>query len=136
MRFRFASSLRVLKLPTLVVVALGSAMLASACGGAAPAPTPTVAAAPSPGVTASPTRPNNLASPVTAPSPTTAAAPTASAAGGTPYTIESGDTLLGISEKQYGDATLWRRIFDANKDVIADPDALSVGTKIQIPPKP
>ena len=39
--------------------------------------------------------------------------------------MQSGDTLLTIAEQFYGDATQWRKIYDANKDVIgADPDKL------------
>ena len=69
-------------------------------------------------------------SPSPSPSPTRAAGPEQS------YTIDSGDTLLSISEKFYGDATLWRKIYDANRAAIGDdPDKLKVGTQIRIPPK-
>jgi len=51
--------------------------------------------------------------------------------------VQSGDTLLTIAEQFYGDGTQWRRIYDANKDVIgADPDKLKIGMKLKIPPKP
>jgi nucleoid-associated protein YgaU len=53
------------------------------------------------------------------------------------YEIQSGDTLLSIAEQFYGDATQWRTIYDANRDVIGNnPDALKVGTSLKIPPKP
>lgn len=34
------------------------------------------------------------------------------------YTIKSGDTLWGISQKFYGTGTKWKTIYDANKDII------------------
>ena len=118
--------------------------LGAACGGGgAAAPTPTVvpstAVAPAPA--ASPQRPP-LASPAASPAPAVSAAatPTAGvaadgAASGT-YEVQSGDTLLTIAEQSYGDGTQWRRIYDANKDVIgSDPDKLKIGMKLTIPPK-
>ena len=74
------------------------------------------------------------ASPSTAPSPAvgTAVVP----AGSTEYVVQPGDTLRSIAQDQYGDATLWPRIYDANRDVIGpNPDALVAGTKLQIPPQ-
>jgi nucleoid-associated protein YgaU len=83
-----------------------------------------------------------LASPVASPAPAVAAAsPTTGAASadttsGDTYEVQSGDTLLTIAEQFYGDATQWRRIYDANKDVIgSDPDKLKIGMKLKIPPK-
>ena len=34
------------------------------------------------------------------------------------YTVVSGDTLWGIAMKFYKDGSAWKRIYDANKDVI------------------
>ena len=75
-----------------------------------------------------------------APSP--AATPRASqptptpAPGATQYVVQPGDTLRSIAQQQYGDAELWPRIYDANRDVIgSDPDALKAGTTLQIPPQ-
>jgi nucleoid-associated protein YgaU len=112
-----------------------------ACGGGAAAPTPTavpaaatVAAVPA----ASPQRPP-LVSPIPSPAVVAPAAtsvpPTAEVAGQT-YDVQSGDTLLSIARDQLGDATQWRRIYDANKDTIgADPDKLKLGMSLKIPPK-
>lgn len=59
-----------------------------------------------------------------------------STASGDTYEIQSGDTLLTVAEHAYGDATQWRKIYDANKDVIGpDPDKLKIGMKLKIPPK-
>jgi nucleoid-associated protein YgaU len=50
------------------------------------------------------------------------------------YVVQSGDTLRSIAQDQYGDASLWPRIYEANHDAIGpDPDALIAGTKLRIP---
>lgn len=49
------------------------------------------------------------------------------------YTIEKGDTLSGIAKKHYGDANRWRDLFEANKEVIDDPDKIYPGQTIRIP---
>lgn len=49
------------------------------------------------------------------------------------YTIESGDTLWGISAKFLGDGSKYKEIFEANREVIEDPDKIFVGQKIRIP---
>jgi LysM repeat protein len=68
-------------------------------------------------------------------SPSPVATPASSSvAGSKVYVVQPGDTLRSIAQDQYGDATLWPRIYDANRDVIGpDPDALIAGTKLQIP---
>lgn len=49
------------------------------------------------------------------------------------YTIVSGDTLSAIAKRFYGDAGAYPRIFEANREVIKDPDKIFVGQKIRIP---
>lgn len=49
------------------------------------------------------------------------------------YTIQKGDTLWAIAEREYGNGRQWKRIYEFNKDVIANPDRPKKGTKIQIP---
>lgn len=49
------------------------------------------------------------------------------------YEIVSGDTLSGISKKFYGKGSAYMRIFEANREVIKDPDKIYVGQKIRIP---
>lgn len=51
------------------------------------------------------------------------------------YTIDSGDTLWGIAEKHLGAGNRYNEIFEANKEVIKDPDLIYPGQKIRIPPK-
>lgn len=61
------------------------------------------------------------------------AAPAPSPAGGTTYEIRQGDSLSAIAQRFYGDATKWRTIHEANRDVISDPDKIYPGQKITIP---
>ena len=49
------------------------------------------------------------------------------------YVIESGDTLSKIAQRVYGNAGEYTRIFEANREVIKDPDKIYVGQKIRIP---
>ena len=49
------------------------------------------------------------------------------------YEIVSGDTLSGIAKKYYGDATQYPRLFEANREVIKDPDLIYPGQKIRVP---
>jgi LysM repeat protein len=52
----------------------------------------------------------------------------------TPTSRTAGDTLTGIAERFYGDASLWPRIHEANKKVIgSDPDKLGVDLTLKIP---
>jgi nucleoid-associated protein YgaU len=51
------------------------------------------------------------------------------------YIVKAGDTLSDIAKTFYGKSSLWRKIYDANKDVIDDPDAVKPGTTIRIPPQ-
>ncbi|MFE8032752.1 LysM peptidoglycan-binding domain-containing protein [Thiohalocapsa marina] len=49
------------------------------------------------------------------------------------YEVLADDTLSRISAKVYGDANAWRRIFEANRDLLDSPDDLSLGMKLVIP---
>ncbi len=49
------------------------------------------------------------------------------------YEIKSGDTLSKIAKAYYGDAMAYVRIFEANREVIQDPDLIYPGQKIRIP---
>jgi nucleoid-associated protein YgaU len=69
-----------------------------------------------------------------------AAAAAAAAVGGatsTPaartYTVQPGDNLSKISKQFYGDANKYMKIFEANKDKLADPDKVRVGIELVIP---
>lgn len=49
------------------------------------------------------------------------------------YVVRRGDTLSKISMTYYGSANQWRKIFEANKEAIPNPDKLSPGVKLIIP---
>ena len=49
------------------------------------------------------------------------------------YTIQSGDSLSKIAKEHYGDANAYNKIFDANREVIEDPDKIYPGQQIRIP---
>lgn len=49
------------------------------------------------------------------------------------YTVEEGDTLWDISERFYGSGNEWRRIYEANRDRIEDPDVIQPGWELTIP---
>jgi nucleoid-associated protein YgaU len=51
------------------------------------------------------------------------------------YTVVAGDSLSKISKKLYGDANQWKRIFEANRDQIKNPDLIQPGQKLKIPAK-
>lgn len=52
---------------------------------------------------------------------------------GRSYTVVSGDTLSGIAKQFYHDANQWQRIFDANRDVLNNPDRIMPGQHLRIP---
>ncbi len=54
----------------------------------------------------------------------------AAAAAGNTYTVEAGDNLSKIGAK-YG--VSWKAIFDANRDILSDPDEIQPGQELKIP---
>lgn len=58
---------------------------------------------------------------------------TAAAPETTFYTIEKGDTLSGIAKRFYGDPNKYHALFDANREVIKDPDKIYPGQRIRVP---
>ena len=50
----------------------------------------------------------------------------------TEYTVKSGDSLSRIG-KEHG--VSWQDIFEANKDIISNPDLIQPGWKLKIPTK-
>jgi nucleoid-associated protein YgaU len=49
------------------------------------------------------------------------------------YTVVSEDTLSGIAQHFYSDASLWPRLFTANRDRIGNPDLIWPGQVFRIP---
>lgn len=68
------------------------------------------------------------------PRPPTDAGPTAGTTGqDQTYVVAAGDSLSKIAKRYYGDANQWRRIHEANRDQISNPDLIHPGQKLKIP---
>jgi nucleoid-associated protein YgaU len=65
-------------------------------------------------------------------SSSTAPSPGASGAA-TTYVVKKGDSLSKIAKHLYGSANEWRKIFEANRDQIEDPDLIQPGQMLKIP---
>jgi nucleoid-associated protein YgaU len=60
-------------------------------------------------------------------------ASTEQAVGDRLHTVARGETLSHIAQAVYGRASQWRRIFDANRDQLDDPDRIHPGQVLKIP---
>jgi hypothetical protein len=49
------------------------------------------------------------------------------------YTVKSGDTLSKISREFYGDANQYTKIFNANRNILRDPNTIKPGQELIIP---
>lgn len=51
------------------------------------------------------------------------------------YVVKKGDTLWSIAADPaiFGDATRWRRLYEANRDVLKSPDQIRPGMTLRIP---
>lgn len=49
------------------------------------------------------------------------------------YTTKKGDSLWKIAKRFYGDPYKWRRIYDANRDQLSNPNRVRPGLVLQIP---
>ena len=49
------------------------------------------------------------------------------------YTVKAGDSLSKIARHEYGDATEWKKIYEANRDVIKNPDLIHPGQSLKLP---
>lgn len=52
------------------------------------------------------------------------------------HTVVAGDTLSKIAKKEYGNAKRWRVIFEANQDILKNPDLIHPGQVLKIPTEP
>ena len=52
---------------------------------------------------------------------------------GKTYVVQKGDSLSKIAKREYGDANKWRTIYEANKDLIKDPDLIYPGQELKVP---
>ena len=62
-----------------------------------------------------------------------ASQPTATIGSDRTYVVVKGDSLSKIAKREYGDANKWRAIYEANKDLIKDPDLIYPGQTLKIP---
>lgn len=49
------------------------------------------------------------------------------------YTVVSGDSLSKIAKHVYGDANRWHDIFNANRDLLDNPDKIQPGQVLKLP---
>ena len=49
------------------------------------------------------------------------------------YTVKPGDSLSKIAKEHLGNGNLYMEIFNANKDVLTDPDKLKPGMVLKLP---
>jgi LysM domain len=55
------------------------------------------------------------------------------AACGSFYTVASGDTLFRIADEAYSDGRLYKKIFEANRDLLPDMQSVEIGDQLLIP---
>jgi nucleoid-associated protein YgaU len=49
------------------------------------------------------------------------------------HEVKKGDTLWKIAAHYYGDGSLYPKIFEANQNILNDPNVIKVGQKLRIP---
>ena len=49
------------------------------------------------------------------------------------HTVVQGDTLAGIAQQAYGDASQFPRIFAANRNQLSDPNLIHPGQQLRVP---
>jgi nucleoid-associated protein YgaU len=49
------------------------------------------------------------------------------------HEVKKGDTLSKIAQQYYGDPKLYTQIFEANRDILSDPNLIKIGQKLRIP---
>jgi len=50
------------------------------------------------------------------------------------YVVQQGDTLIRIAQRIYGEASMYPRIYEANKDILSSPNArLYIGQRLRLP---
>lgn len=49
------------------------------------------------------------------------------------HVVKKGESLSKIAEQYYGDMMLYNRIFEANRDILDDPNKIKPGQRLRIP---
>ncbi|MBA3534881.1 MAG: LysM peptidoglycan-binding domain-containing protein [Ardenticatenales bacterium] len=78
-------------------------------------------------------KPAPAAAPAAPAAPVEATTTVGAAAAQRTHTVASGDTLSQIAKNYYGDASQWRKIYEANQDKISNPDLIYPGQVFLIP---
>lgn len=76
---------------------------------------------------------DNIVNAIEVTKPVAAAPAPAPAAAERVYEVVSGDTLSKIAQKYYGKAGAYMKIFEANRDILSNPDLIKPGQKLRIP---
>jgi 5'-nucleotidase len=53
--------------------------------------------------------------------------------GGHKHIVQKGDTYFALARKYYGDASKWKKIYEANRARYPDKDRIPVGAELTIP---
>ena len=69
----------------------------------------------------------------TAPRPAAPADLPAAAPAARTYTVKAGDSLSKIAQREYGEASQWKKIYEANRDTIKNPDLIHPGQTLKLP---
>ncbi len=75
----------------------------------------------------------DLSAPAAAAAAAAGAGGGSTAAGGKSYMVQAGDSLSKIAQHYYGNASQYMKIFNANKNVLSDPDKIKAGMTLVIP---
>ncbi len=67
------------------------------------------------------------------PSPPSQAVVTPEDTGKRTHTVQKGDTLIKLARQYYNNEAEWKKIYEANNDIIPNPNAISQGTVLIIP---
>ena len=49
------------------------------------------------------------------------------------YVVQRGDSLSKIAKEFYGDMSLYPKIFEANRNILDDPNKIKPGQRLRIP---
>lgn len=49
------------------------------------------------------------------------------------YEVQKGDSLSKIAKDRYGDASKWKMIYEANKNLLKNPDIIHPGQMLELP---
>ncbi len=51
------------------------------------------------------------------------------------HTVVDGDTLASLAERYLGSCSRAGELFQANRDVLSDPELLPIGVELKLPPR-